>query len=91
MPKHPSCSPLIQCSLMFCLCALLCGCIGATRLPVRVVTPAGTRIHPKEIDLSFLQVGATQRDEVAHQLAAIDTSYDNPRLFWGRWGESRRG
>jgi len=53
------------------------------------VTPAGTRIHPKEIDLTFLQAGATQRDEVAHQLAAIDTSYDNPRLFWGRWSESR--
>jgi hypothetical protein len=36
-------------------------------------------------------VGATHHEEVANQLAAINTSYSNPRLFWGRWGESRWG
>jgi hypothetical protein len=73
------------------LCAALCGCVGATRLPVRATGPAGTTIQKKEIDLGFLQVGATHREEVANKLADIDTSYSNPRLFWGRWGESRWG
>jgi len=72
-------------------CVLLCGCVGATRLPARSMGPAGAKIEPKEIDLSFLQVGTTGREEVTHQLAAIDTAYSNPRLFWGRWSESRWG
>lgn len=76
--------------LLFC-CSLLCGCVGATRLPVRAVDPAGNKIDHKEIDLRFLQAGVTQRDEVDHQLSLINTSYDNPRLFWGRWSESRWG
>ncbi len=65
--------------------------MGATRLPTRTAGPVGTSIEKKEIDLSFLQVGVTHREEVAKKLAAIDTSYSNPRLFWGRWGESRWG
>jgi hypothetical protein len=77
--------------ITLCLCVLLCGCIGATRLPVRASGPAGVTIQKNEIDLSFLHVGATQREEVKNQLASINTSYSNPRLFWGRWSESRWG
>lgn len=73
------------------LCSFTCGCIGATRLPVRAVNPAGDKIDHKEIDLKFLQVGVTQHEEVDHQLSLVNTSYDNPRLFWGRWSESRWG
>jgi hypothetical protein len=73
------------------LCGLLWGCAGATRLPTRTKGPVGASIEKKEIDLSFLQVGVTHREEVASKLAAIDTSYSNPRLFWGRWSESRWG
>lgn len=73
------------------LCSSLCGCIGAIRLPVRAVNPAGEKIDHQEIDLKFLQVGVTERQEVDHQLALVNTSYDNPRLFWGRWSESRWG
>ena len=75
----------------FVLSLPLAGCVGATRLPTRAVSPTGTKILAKEIDLAFLQIGVTKRDEVAHQLAVVDTSYDNPRLFWGRWAESRWG
>jgi len=71
-------------------CALLCSCVGATRVPVRATGPAGT-LQPKALDLNFVQTGATQRQEVAHQLAAVDTYYSNPRLFWARWSESRWG
>ena len=77
------------CVATLCFCALLWGCVGATRLPTRTTGPAGASIEKKEIDLSFLQVGTTHREEVATKLAAIDTSYSNPRLFWGRWSESR--
>ena len=76
---------------VLCLCGFLVACIGATRLPVKAVSPSGVKIERKELDLGFLQVGSTQRDEVAHQLSMIDTSYDNPRLFWARWSESRWG
>ncbi len=82
-----------QFRLFLCLAFILplCGCIGATRLPVRAVSPGGNKIEPKEIDLNFIRVGSTQRDEVDHQLSMIDTAYDNPRVFWGRWSESRWG
>lgn len=74
-----------------CFCSVLTGCVGATRLPTRSLGSGGAKIPQKELDLNFLQVGVTQRDEVAHQLAAVDTAYSNPRLFWGRWSESRWG
>jgi hypothetical protein len=81
----------VGCGVTLFLCAVLWGCAGATRLPVRTQTPAGASIEKKEIDLAFVQVGTTHREEVANRLAAIDTSYSNPRLFWGRWSESRWG
>jgi hypothetical protein len=81
----------IGCILPLCLCALLCACVGATRLPVRATSPAGAAIQKNEVSLGFLQVGSTHREEVVNQLTAINTSYSNPRLFWGRWGESKWG
>lgn len=79
------------CPISLVLCALLCGCVGAIRVPARALNPAGTNIDQKEIDLKFIARGTTQRDEVDHQLSLIDTAYDNPRIFWGRWSESRWG
>lgn len=72
-------------------CLLWCGCFGVTRMPARSVGADGAKIEQKELDLKFIQPGSTQRDEVAHQLAAIDTDCPNPRLFWGRWQESKWG
>jgi hypothetical protein len=80
-----------RCLIAVSVCLFLWGCAGATRLPTRARSPLGTTIDKKEIDLGFLQVGTTHREEVANKLAAIDTSYSNPRLFWGRWSESRWG
>jgi hypothetical protein len=77
--------------LVISLSVTMCGCIGATRLPARSLGPTGEKILPQQIELGFLQVGSTHREEVAHQLAAIDTSYSNPRLFWARWSESHWG
>ena len=87
-PSHPC---QFRCLVPLLLSLLLCGCIGATRLPIRAVDASGNKINHREIDLNFLQVGRTERDEVDHQLSMVSTAYDNPRLFWGRWSESRWG
>lgn len=72
-------------------CILLCGCVGATRLPARATGPTGVRLEPKEVDLSFVKTGATRREELSNQLSIVNTSYSNPRLFWARWSESKWG
>jgi hypothetical protein len=72
-------------------CALLSGCIGATRLPTRNEGPTGATLQKNDIDLTFLQAGTTRREEVINRLSRIDTGYSNPRLFWGRWRESKWG
>lgn len=71
--------PLLLAGLLACL-----GCIGATRLPARSHGPEGENIQKEELDLSFLQVGITRRDDVLSRLHAVDSGYSNPHLFWGR-------
>jgi hypothetical protein len=71
--------------------AILSGCAGATRLPMRAKGPAGEALQNKQLDLAFLDAPGTQRDEVISRLSSVDTSYSNPRLFWGRWSESKWG
>ncbi len=79
-------------SFLFLGCVLpYLGCVGATRLPVRSRGPEGTSIQKNEMDLSFLQSGSTSREDVVSKLHAIDTAYSNPRLFWGRWSQSKWG
>jgi hypothetical protein len=70
---------------------LLSGCAGATRLPARTRGPAGENLQVKRLDLAFLDAPGTQRQEVLSRLSAVDTSYTNPRLFWGRWSDSKWG
>jgi hypothetical protein len=71
--------------------AILSGCAGATRLPMRAKGPAGEALQTKHLDLAFLDAPGTQRAEVVSRLSSVDTSYSNPRLFWGRWSESKWG
>lgn len=79
-----------SCVIAIFFCTFLCGCVGATRLPVRAKGPSGS-LQKKEIDLNFVRVGTTRREEVINQLGAISTGYSNSRLFWGRWIESKWG
>jgi hypothetical protein len=65
------------------------GCAGATRLPMRTRGPAGEALPAKQLDLAFLDVGGTQREEVVRRLSSVDTAYSNPRLFWGWWSDSK--
>jgi len=39
--------------------------------------------------MSFLESPALQQNEIANKLAAIDTGYHDPHLFWGRWADSK--
>ena len=71
--------------------ALFSGCAGATRLPARTRGPAGDDLQVKQLDLAFLDASGTQRQEVLSRLSSVDTSYANPRLFWGRWSDSKWG
>lgn len=73
------------------LAAILAGCAGATRLPTRAKGPAGESLETKKVDMSFLEAPGTQRQEVASRLNSVDTAYSNPRLFWGRWSDSKWG
>ena len=70
---------------------LFSGCVGATRLPMRTKGPAGETLQRKQLDLSFLDAPGTQRQEVLSRLNMVDTAYSNPRLFWGRWSDSKWG
>lgn len=41
--------------------------------------------------MTFLQTGTTRRDAVISKLGRIDTGFSNPRVFWGRWSDSKWG
>lgn len=76
-------------TLVLCA-AILSGCAGATRLPTRSRSPAGEALQNKQLDLAFLDAPGTHREEVASRLSSVGM-YSNPRLFWGRWDESKWG
>jgi len=77
-------------ALLLCLLMLM-NCVGATRLPARSRGPGGSKIEPKQIAVGFVEVGTTTRQEVLDRLSTIDTGYSSPRLFWGRWANSKWG
>jgi hypothetical protein len=81
--------PILQAGIAGALCASLLACIGATPLPKRTLTPAGTEI--KDIDLSFIHPGQTTRAEVKEKLKLIDTGYQGDQFFLGRWSSSNWG
>ena len=76
-------------AILLCVFSL-CGCAGATRLPMRTRGPAGANLE-KQLDLKFLDESGTHEEEVRQRLSSIDTGYANPRLFWGRWSDSKWG
>ncbi len=77
--------------LAFIWCLTLWGCVGATRLPVREHGPTGEQLQKTELDLGFLDFPGIGRDDVASKLSHVDTGARDPRLFWGRWAESKWG
>lgn len=70
---------------------LVSGCAGVTRLPARAKGPAGENLQEKKPNLAVLDAPDARRDDVVKTFASIDTGYQNPRLFWARWSDSKWG
>ena len=76
-------------SVTWVLACLLCmGCIGATPLPRRTHTPEGSN---QNVQMDFLKVGVTRREEVREKLKPVDTGVRSERFFVGRWTSSTWG
>jgi hypothetical protein len=59
-------------------------------VPVRVPTQKrDVSGKPVDLDLTFLTSGVTTRDEVAKNLAAVNTGVNQTNFFWGRWDSSK--
>ena len=71
--------------ICFLLCSLSVGCLPLPRL---TRFPTGVELETK-VDLDFIQIGSTTRQEVVKKLLAIDTGLEHERLFWGRWVTSQ--
>ncbi len=72
------------------LCAFSSGCVAVpTRVPTKTRNISGDL--GKKLDLDFIQVGSTKREEVGQKLGWIDTGLKDDRLFLGRWADSSWG
>ena len=72
------------------LCAYFCGCAA---VPMRVPTKARNVSGEvgKKLDMDFIQVGSTKREEVGQKLSWINTGVKDERVFVGRWADSSWG
>jgi hypothetical protein len=69
-------------------------CLGCVVVPLRVPSKARTAEGKKlkgTVDLSFLQVGKSTREEVEPALARIATGVKDDRFILARWAESQWG
>jgi hypothetical protein len=72
------------------LCACCSGCITVpVRVPTKTISVSGET--GKKLDLEFLKVGATTREDVGQKLGWVDTGIKDDKLFVGRWAESSWG
>jgi hypothetical protein len=71
-------------------CAFLSGCVAAPmRVPTKTRNVSGE--VGKKLDLTFIQVGTTTREEVGQKLGWIDAGVKGNRIFVGRWADSSWG
>lgn len=90
MSKIGSRIQVIQVAWIVLLCAFLSGCLAAPiRAPTKTRNTSGAL--GKKLDLGFIQVGTTTREEVRQKLGWIDTGVTDDRLFLGRWADSSWG
>ena len=73
------------------IATLVSGCAGVTRLPARAKGPAGENLQEKKPDIAALDAPGARREDVVKSFASIDTGYQNPRVFWARWSDSKWG
>ena len=71
--------------LLSCSACIYLGPGVPVRVPKQTTDISGAK---RDLDLTFLKVGSTTREEVTRKLAPIDTGLNEPRFFWGRWETS---
>ena len=72
------------------LCACCSGCIVVpVRVPTKTISVSGAT--GKKLDLEFIKVGATTREEVGQKLGWVDAGIKDDKLFLGRWAHSSWG
>ena len=90
MPKIGSRIRFLRLAWIALLCAFFSGCVVVPmRAPTKTRSSSGE--VGKKLDLDFIQVGTTTREEVGQKLAWVDTGVKDDRLFLGRWAESSWG
>lgn len=73
------------------LCIAGVGCLAfPSKMTMRRYGSGGASLQNADVDLGFLKVGVTSRDEISKKLGAIDVD-SRTRFFWGRWVESSWG
>ncbi len=87
-----SLSRLPAATAVLLLAVLEFGCIAfPTKLPKRTRGAGGVEIRTEDVDLSFIKIGTTHRDEVSAKLAKVDCGAPQREFFWGRWSQSSWG
>ncbi len=69
------------------LASMLC-LTGMTIAPQGPRAGGLPRTQHEKVDLGFIKIGTTTRDEVFRQLAWADAGIQNDRMFLARWGSS---
>jgi hypothetical protein len=81
---------LIRAVWIALLCAWCSGCIVVpVRVPTKTISASGET--GKKLDVEFIKVGTTTREEVGHKLGWVDTGVKDDKLFLGRWADSSWG
>ncbi len=52
---------------------------------------SGQQLDSKTFDPSAVQPGKTTREEVLAKFSMVNTGYNDPHFFWGRWATSKWG
>ena len=68
-----------------------CGCIAVPIHHAKKMKSGSTDTPPRQVDLTFIKVGETSRDEVSKRLSWVDTGIDGKAFFAGRWAENSWG
>ena len=89
MPRTGSCDRFISCVSFAVLCACVLCCVIPVRTPVKSKNASGQT--GKRLDLEFIQLGATTREEIDQKLGWIDVGLKDDKIFLGRWADSSWG
>jgi hypothetical protein len=71
------------------LCACLFGCVVPLRVPPKSKSVSGQT--EKKLDLEFIKLGTTTREEIDQKLGWVNVGLKDDRIFLGRWADSSWG